>query len=203
MKVTVVDYGMGNLASVANALRAVGAEPDLCADAADLGRAERIILPGVGAFGDAMHLLAQGGWIDALHDAAVRDERPVLGLCLGMQLMFERSAEHGDHVGLGWLPGRVERLAPSDPALLVPHMGWNDVQVQGGILYADLEVDPVFYFVHSYVVVPSDPAIVTGTFEYGGTWTASVESGNLFATQYHPEKSHRAGLAALARFVER
>ena len=201
MKVSIIDYGMGNLASVANAIVTAGGCPVRTTDPDDLASASRVILPGVGAFPDGMARLTAGGWIPAL--AAVRErDVPVLGICLGMQLLATTGTEHGEHAGLGWLPGRVERLRPSDPAARVPHMGWNTVTVMGGDLFAGVaRDDPTFYFVHSYALVPDDPGIVTATADHGGPFVAAAQLGNVHATQFHPEKSQRDGLALLAAFV--
>lgn len=202
--VAVIDYGAGNLRSVANALRA--AEPDadirVTADPRDLPTAARIVLPGVGAFGQcAGALRAIPGMIDAL-DAAVRTRGvPFLGICVGMQLMADTGYEHGVHRGLGWLPGTVERLQPSDLRLKVPHMGWNAVEVRvAHPVLADLPAASG-YFVHSYRVVPADEADTLAVARYGGELAAVIGRDNLLGVQFHPEKSQAFGLAFLKAFL--
>ena len=201
MDVLVIDYSMGNLRSVSNALRAVGAAPVVSNDPADLAQAARIVLPGVGAFGDGMRNLRERGWVEPLEREVLQRGKPFLGLCVGMQLLAERGTEHGSHTGLGWIEGTVERL-PSDE-VRVPHIGWNDVTVRDGArLYEGVE-QPVFYFVHSYALVPNDDRVVTGSCTYGIEFAASVEQGNVHATQYHPEKSQQAGLGVIRNFLQR
>lgn len=200
MDVLIIDYSMGNLRSVQNAFAAVGCQAVVSRSPSDLRRADRIVLPGVGAFGDGMRNLEQSGWIDAL-EAEVRGRaKPFLGLCLGMQVLAERGSEHGDHPGLGWLPGEVERFPAN--GIRVPHVGWNDVAVaRHSRLCSGLEDRASFYFVHSYVLRLRDETPVVGTCDYGGPFPAIVERDNLFATQFHPEKSQRSGLAILRNFA--
>ncbi len=200
-KVLVIDYGMGNLRSVANALRAVGAEPLISDHPASLKEVGRVILPGVGAFGDGMRNLTDRGWREALEASVRRGGMPYLGLCLGMQLVAARGTEHGDHEGLGWIPGTVERL-PEDNAFRVPHIGWNAVQFRADSrLFRELGESPTFYFVHSYALVPQDPNVVAGRCEHGPPFVAAIEHENIFGTQFHPEKSQKTGLAVLKSFV--
>ncbi|MFO0678072.1 MAG: imidazole glycerol phosphate synthase subunit HisH [Polyangiaceae bacterium] len=201
-RVTLVDYGMGNLRSVRNALESLGAEVSIGTRSADLASADRVVLPGVGAFGDAMANLRGGGWPEALAEHALVRQRPFLGICLGMQLLATRGTEHGVHEGLGWIPGEVRKLERPAPHR-VPHMGWNEVRaVRPSALLADLQAEATCYFVHSFVVVPEDASCVTGVTEYGGTDFVSVlERGNVVATQFHPEKSQKHGLAILGRFL--
>lgn len=200
--IVIVDYGMGNLRSVANALEAVGAAPEISDVPLVVRRAPALVLPGVGAFGDGMESLRSRGLADALGDAHRRGT-PILGLCLGMQLLASSSTEYGEHQGLGWLPGRVVPIEPDGRPLRVPHVGWNAVRFPSDSrLFAGLGEEQDFYFVHSYVLVPEDPAAVAGICEYGTPFAAAVESAMLFGTQFHPEKSQRAGLAVLRNFVE-
>jgi glutamine amidotransferase len=198
----IVDYGMGNLRSVANAFAAAGCEATISRDPADLRRARRIVLPGVGAFGDGMANLRTAGWIDAL-DAAVRGKgTPFIGLCLGMQLLAATGTEHGHHEGLGWIPGAVVRLPSGDPSIRIPHIGWNDVRLtKRDGLFAGLGDGATFYFVHSYAFDVRDGALVSGVCTHGVDFAASLEAGNVFATQFHPEKSQRAGLQVLRNFL--
>lgn len=200
MNIVLVDYGMGNLKSVQNAFAAVGQQLDRTADSDRVAGADALVLPGVGAFGDGMANLGARGLVEPIR-SAVRSGTPLLGLCLGMQLLADRSVEHGDHEGLGLVPGTVDRLRPANASLRVPHVGWNDVApTDGSTLYEGLE-HPTFYFVHSYVFRPDDAGVVNGVFEYGEAFTASVECDNVYGTQYHPEKSQRDGLAVLERFL--
>lgn len=198
----VVDYGMGNLASVANALAAVGAEPLVTARPADLSKATRVILPGVGAFGEAMRRLRDAGLVDPLREAVLTRRAPCLGICLGMQLLADSSSEHGTHGGLGWIGGTVQRLAPLDADLRIPHVGWNAVKrPRPSPLFDAFQADPTFYFVHSYHLVTTDPAATVGVCEYGGDVTAAVARDHIFGTQFHPEKSQKRGLALLRNFL--
>lgn len=202
MKAAIINYGLGNLRSVANALQAVGHEAIIATDPSMLDAADRLILPGVGAFADGMRGLREGGWIEPLECDVRRRGKPLLGLCLGMQLLATTGTEHGTHDGLGWIPGTVDRL-PASPDMRVPHIGWNDVRFpRRSTLHDAAAASAAFYFVHSYVLVPEDPAVVTGVTEYGGDFVASVELDNIHATQFHPEKSQHAGLAVLKRFME-
>jgi glutamine amidotransferase len=191
VKTAIVNYGLGNLRSVANAVEAVGHEPYIAASPDMLDAADSIILPGVGAFGDAMRRLADAGWREELEKQVQEKGKPLLGLCLGMQVLASIGTEHGVNEGLGWIPGSVVRL-PTERCPRIPHIGWNDVRFTGGArLYAELGESGVFYFVHSYVFQPEDPRVITGVCEYGGDFVASVEAGNIFATQFHPEKSQK------------
>ncbi len=203
--IAIVDYGMGNLRSVANAFRALGEEPRMVTRPEELGDSDPIVLPGVGAFGEGMQRLRASGLVDAL-DAEVRGNgRPFIGLCLGMQLLASEGREHGIHRGLGWVEGTVDRLPASTDGktLRVPHVGWNDLEVvtRDGLLRT-ASASPTYYFVHSYVLVPRDPGVVSGYTTYGVRFASTVEVGNIFGTQFHPEKSQRDGLALLGRFLE-
>jgi glutamine amidotransferase len=192
--VAVVDYGAGNLRSVAKALVRSGLQPAVTGDPADVARADAVVLPGVGAFADAARILAETGLGDAVRES-IAAGRPYLGLCLGLQLLFEESDEHGVSPGFGLLPGRVERFPER------AHNGWNEVRFSGD--HPMLEFLPerdYFYFVHSYRAVPAEPKQVVGRSDYGGDFAAAVASGNVFAVQFHPEKSQRAGHLLLDAF---
>ena len=161
------------------------------------------MLPGVGAFGDGIENLRRGGWIEALEAEVRVREKPLLGICLGTQLLAATGTEHGRWSGLGWIDATVTRLAAVGEKLRVPHMGWNDVQVVGHPkLLTGLGERPCFYFVHSYAVVPEDRGVISGLCEYGTEFAACIESENIFGVQFHPEKSHKVGLSLLKNFLE-
>ena len=198
----IVDYGVGNLFSLRSSLAAIGEEAEVTGDARRIAAAERVILPGVGAFADARRKLAETGMDAAVLDAA-KSGKPLLGICLGMQLLFERSHEYGEHAGLGLLRGEVVGMAGRIPAgLPIPHIGWNalDILRPGGILKYVKGGDCV-YFVHSYCAVGCDESL-TATAEYGMAVTAAVSLGNVHGCQFHPEKSGRVGLSILRAFCE-
>lgn len=196
--IVIVDYGVGNLSSVEQACLRVGADAMVTADLGALGAARGVILPGVGAFGDGMASLRAAGWLPALQ-AWVAAGRPLLGICLGMQLLFEESEEMGHHHGLGFLAGRVRRFAHG---LKVPHVGWNQVHaVRPSPILAGVPDGSYAYFVHSYYVEPADEADVLATTNYGGHYASVIGRGSIYGLQFHPEKSQEVGLAILANFV--
>jgi len=199
MRIAVVDYGMGNIRSVSKALERVAprAEVLVTSDANAIRNAERVVVPGQGAMPDCMRQLAASGAREAVVEAA--GAKPFLGVCIGLQMLFERG-EEGDTPGLGLLPGRVPRLKVS--GLKIPHMGWNEVaQSRSHPLWADIADRSRFYFVHSYYPAPADGALVAGTCDYGAPFTCAVARDNIFAVQFHPEKSQSAGLQLLSNFV--
>lgn len=199
--IAIIDYGMGNLRSVFNAFQALGVPAGIVDGPAGLREATGVVLPGVGAFGDGMRNLGERGFIEELEKQVVAGGKPFLGLCLGLQLLGTKGTEHGDHAGLGWIPGVVDRLSVPD-ALRVPHMGWNDVRfVQPDPLFSELGETAAFYFVHSFALVPDDPAVISGVCDYGVEFVASVRRDNICATQFHPEKSHKAGLVLLRNWA--
>lgn len=200
-RIALVDYGAGNLKSVENALRTAGAtKVDVTSDPALVRAADRVVLPGVGAFGACMAALAAvPEMIEAMAESALERGRPFLGICVGMQLLAERGEEHGVQLGLGWIGGSVRLLAPADPALKVPHMGWNDV---GPTRPHPLIVAGEAYFLHSYAFDVADPAHLLAATDHGGPVTAAVGRGNVVGVQFHPEKSQAYGLAFLSRFLE-
>jgi len=196
--IAVIDFGMGNLRSVQKAIEHMGFECVVTADKKQIDSATHLILPGVGAFRDAMRNLNERNLVEVILDNCIIRKKPLLGICLGMQILFEESEEFGIHKGLGLLKGRVKRF---DINLKVPHMGWNTVMLQKKEPLIG-ESGKFFYFVHSYYVQPADPSIVTGVTEYGGTFTSYINKENIFATQFHPEKSERQGLKLLKNFCE-
>ena len=203
--IAIVDYGMGNLRSVQKGFERVGAAAAIVTHAEQVRAADKLVLPGVGAFGDAMDQLNRRGLAGAVREAA-QCGRPFLGICLGLQLLFEGSDEEGDHAGLSVLGGRVVRFdfstLPGGRDLKVPHMGWNEVFWERPCpLLAGLDRGTYFYFVHSYHVRPCDAELCAGTCRYGYDFTAVVRKDNLYATQFHPEKSQQAGLTILKNFA--
>jgi imidazole glycerol-phosphate synthase subunit HisH len=199
--VAVVDYGMGNVRSVLNALERIEAPAELVGEPAAVASAERVLIPGVGAFRDAIAALRERGLAQAVRDAAGAGT-PILGVCLGMQLLASRSLEFGEYEGLDLIPGTV-RYLETDPALRIPHVGWNDVDVRvpDDPLVRELGDEATCYFVHSYEFVPDDQATVTAVTDYGRPVTACVGRERVFGAQFHPEKSGEDGLTLLRSFV--
>jgi len=201
--VGIVDYGLGNLRSVSGAVERLGWAPVVSADPDELAGCEKLILPGVGAFGDGMRNLRDRGLVEPLTRLVLAERRPVLGLCLGAQLLVSESEEFGRHEGLGWIEGRVRRIVPAD-GLRVPHVGWNELrQVGESLLFANVADGALFYYVHSFVIEPADRSVVKGETEYGRALTAVIERDNVYGTQFHPEKSQLDGLTLLGNFLER
>jgi glutamine amidotransferase len=200
--IAIVDYGMGNVRSVRNALEFLGEDAVVTADRAVLAAADRLILPGVGAFGDAMRNLASRGLPELLHEQVIEKRKPLLGICLGLELLAKCSSEHGTNLGLGWIDARVVRF-PSEPRLRIPHMGWNDVQIDViHPLFAGIrQRGDSFYFVHSFHMVCPDTRHVIATSEHGVRFAAAVAHDNIVATQFHPEKSQDNGLQLLRNFI--
>lgn len=204
MNVAIINYGMGNLRSVQNAFQALEALARVAMSPADLQNASHVVLPGVGAFGDAMRNLRAGGWVEALEEHVRRQGKPFLGLCLGMQLLATTGTEFEQCEGLNWIRGSVVRLPNHEPAIRIPHIGWNDVRIlnKNGV-FAGLDDYPVFYFAHSFVLQPIDANIISAKCTHGIEFAAGLESGNIYATQFHPEKSQKAGLTVLRNFLAR
>jgi glutamine amidotransferase len=199
LRVAVVDYGMGNLRSVSKALEHVapGARVEVTSDPAAIRAAERVVVPGQGALPDCMRSLAASGALEAVVEAT--RAKPFLGICVGMQMLFERG-EEGGAAGLGLLAGDVPRLRAS--GLKIPHMGWNEVvPARPHALWQGIEARARFYFVHSYYPRPADASLTAATCEYGATFTCAVARDNIFAVQFHPEKSQSAGLQLLSNFL--
>lgn len=204
MKVVIVDYGIGNIGSILNMLNRIEVQANFTTRISDIEMANRIILPGVGAFDSGMKQLRKSGLIPALEKRVLEDKVPVLGICLGMQLLFEKS-EEGNENGLGWLKGCCVKFKfpNEDKKLKVPHIGWNNVKpMRAGSLFRELTADPRFYFVHSYHVVCSDNDDVLGKTDYSYDFASAVQNKNIYGVQFHPEKSHRYGMLLLKNFME-
>jgi len=199
--IAIIDYGMGNLRSVQKGFEKVGHEAVVTRDPAEVAAAEKVVLPGVGAFEDAMAELKRQKLIDPVLQA-IEADKPFLGICLGLQLLFEKSYEHGTHEGLGVLGGEVVRFElPKDYS--VPHMGWNQVSIpRRAPILEGIDEGTYFYFVHSYYVAPSDPEVIATQTDYGLPFCSMIWRDNLYATQFHPEKSQTDGLRLLRNFAE-
>jgi len=206
--VALIDYGSGNLASAAKALARAAADTKheivVTADPADVKAAERVVLPGVGAFADCMRgLSAVPGMVPMLREKVLKEGAPFLGICVGMQLLATVGKEFGEHLGLGWIAGEVVKIAPADPALKIPHMGWNELKIlQRHKLLDGIESGAHAYFVHSYQFVPALPDDLIATTDYGGPLTAMIGNENIAGTQFHPEKSQATGLKLLSNFLK-
>ncbi|ABA89922.1 imidazoleglycerol-phosphate synthase, glutamine amidotransferase subunit [Syntrophotalea carbinolica DSM 2380] len=202
--IVIIDYGMGNLRSVQKGFEKVGYSARVTDDPAVVAQADKLVLPGVGAFRDCMDQLTAGGFVEPIL-RHVESGRPFLGICLGLQLLFTESEEFGHHQGLNIIPGRVVRF-PGDmqeqgEVLKVPHMGWNQIDIQRPApIFQGLDSGESVYFVHSYYVVPEDASVVAATADYGRTFCAAVWRDNVMATQFHPEKSQQVGLRILKNF---
>jgi glutamine amidotransferase len=200
-EIAIVDYGMGNLRSVQKGFEKVGHSAVITSSPAELAAAKKVVLPGVGAFEDAMRELRERGLADVVCQS-IDAGKPFLGICLGLQLLFEKSYEHGEHAGLGVLAGEVVRFdLPAE--FKVPHMGWNELDIRRqSPLLEGIDAGTHFYFVHSYYVVPSDEAVIATETDYAGGFTSMVWRENLYATQFHPEKSQAFGLRMLKNFAQ-
>ena len=203
--IAIVDYDMGNLRSVQKGFESVGADARIVSAASDIQHAEKVVLPGVGAFRDAIVHIRQQGLLEPIVEA-IQSGRPFLGICLGLQLLFDVSYEDGEHRGLGIIPGQVRRFAfddhPEGRSLKIPHMGWNQLFWERDCpLLEGLRPGDHFYFVHSFYVLPTEPDDMMGRCDYGGDFTAMIWKDNLYATQFHPEKSQGNGLRILRNFA--
>jgi glutamine amidotransferase len=192
--IAIIDYGLGNLTSVKNALDFLGIESEITNNIEKIQKANKIILPGVGAFGYGMENLKKLGLIEVLNKEVVENKKPFLGICLGMQLICKKSYEEGEFQGLGWIDAEVVRFNFEKEKLLVPHVGWNDVRYNN--------TEQTFYFVHSYHLNVADKSIVRGWCDYGYAFPAIIQKGNIFAVQFHPEKSQTEGLEILRKFSQ-
>jgi glutamine amidotransferase len=201
--IAVIDYGMGNLHSMAKAIEYVGEDVVVTSSQEDLVAAERIVLPGVGAFAECMENLRSTGLIDVLRSEVLEGGKPFLGVCVGMQLLAREGLEHGRHEGLGWLPASVVPL-PGGDGVRIPHTGWNEIELGDAAPispFAAVKSGEAFYFNHSYRMVPEDESLVAARAQHGEAFVAAVARGNIVATQFHPEKSQRAGIDFLADFA--
>jgi glutamine amidotransferase len=199
--IAIIDYGMGNLRSVQKALEAVGADAVVSSQPQAILDANSVVLPGVGAFKDCMDNLERLGLIEVVHKS-IQSGKPFLGICLGLQLLFEESIEFGTVKGLGILPGKVMRFHLDDPTLKVPHMGWNTLTLnKPSPLFDSMDAHPYYYFVHSYYVVPDNPDMISTTTQYGVEFVSGIQHENIHAFQFHPEKSQKQGLAMLEKFA--
>jgi imidazole glycerol-phosphate synthase subunit HisH len=201
MKVAIIDHGLCNMDSIARAIERCGGDPMVLAHPEGLESAHRIVVPGVGAFGKAMQKLEQLGFVDALSTTVISHQVPVLGICLGMQLMLAIGEEGGTTAGLGWVDGHVRRLVPSQGER-VPHIGWNTVEFDESCpLFHSLAPNTDFYFVHSYHVTPDDPSVIVGRTPFAGGFASAIRKGSLYGVQFHPEKSQTAGFTVLENFL--
>lgn len=201
--ITIVDYGMGNLGSIANTFRRIGVSAKVTSDPAAVLEAKRLVLPGVGSFKRGMNNLQSAGLIPALEEQVLENRVPILGICLGMQLFTDRS-EEGDVAGLGWINADTVRfrIGSNGSRLKIPHMGWNSVSATGDPLLAGITDDDRFYFVHSYHVAKIDEGLVTGTTSYGYEFPSVLRQGNIYGIQCHPERSHSSGVRVLKNFMQ-
>lgn len=201
ISVAIVDYGLGNLASVKKAFSAAGASARITSNPRNIRAATHIVLPGQGAFGEGMENLVKRRLITVLESQVLHNNRPFLGICLGMQLLGRSSTEGGVHEGLGWLPGVVEKIT-DHPGLRLPHMGWDDVSIETPSAFTkDIKTGSDFYFAHSYILKLDQPNHVIATCTYGETFPAIVKVGNIHATMFHPEKSQDNGLRIIQNFL--
>ena len=203
-KIAIIDYGMGNLHSVQKGFEKVGADASIITAPDEVANADKLVLPGVGAFRDAIATLKDKGFVDPVK-SFIDSGKPFLGICLGLQMLFDISYEDGEYQGLGIVPGKVVRFdfagRPDENELKIPHMGWNRLQIKpGNPLFEGLPNESYVYFVHSYYVVPNDDAVVATTTDHGIQFCSSIKRDNLFATQFHPEKSQAIGLKILENF---
>ena len=204
MSVVIVDYGMSNMNSIQRALEECGAPNPIATDnPKDIRTADRIVLPGVGAFGDGIEHLKAQGWIEVIREEVLENKIPLLGICLGMQLLASKGFESGQHDGLDLIPGNVKKLEPVEENEKIPHVGWNEVHYsRDNHLFNGIPDGRDFYFVHSYHFVPDDPKDIIGTTPYCGGVVSAINRGNVFGTQFHPEKSIPSGFELIKNFLD-
>ena len=199
--VIIIDYGMGNVGSVKNALEFLGEKALISSNPGDLEKASHIILPGVGSFGDGINNLKRSGLVEVLEKEVLKNKKPFLGICLGMQLLAEEGEEGGLHRGLGWIAGKVRHFKVDSKDFRIPHVGWNDIfPKENQELFKGIS-SQIFYFVHSYFLEPKDKSVVAAVCRYGEEFTAAIQKDNIFGTQFHPEKSQKSGLMLLKNFI--
>ncbi len=199
-KIGIINYGLGNLASVANAFEYIGIDAEILTCPSVIKDMDKIILPGVGAFGRAMDNMVQQGWIHEINEHVISQEKPILGICLGMQLLATQSEEYGIHNGLNLIPGMVKKF-DSTSDIRIPHVGWNSVTHRNQAkTYENIDMPDDFYFVHSYIYHPDNEEHISGITAHGIEFVASVEKDHVWGAQFHPEKSHKAGLQLLQNF---
>lgn len=200
--IVIVDYGLGNLFSVKKAFEYLGAPVSISSDPLEIAQAERLVLPGVGAFGDGMEYLRARGLDAALRHEVLENKKPFLGICLGLQLVGEVGFEFGENAGLGWIKGSVRQIDTTASELKLPHIGWNTISMlKESPLLKGIKPQAEFYFLHSFQLVCSDSSDIVATTEYGEAITVVIQRGNIFATQFHPEKSQESGLKILENFM--
>lgn len=200
--IVIIDYKLGNLFSVAKSFEMLGEEVKITDDIFTIQKADRIVLPGVGAFGDGMRNLEEKGLTDVLTEEVIKKKKPFLGICLGMQLLADKGYEYGEHVGLGWIPGQVRKIETGSANIKIPHIGWNNLEFsRPSLLFKSVAHGTDFYFLHSFQLVCSNNTDVIATTMYGEIITAAIEHQNIFATQFHPEKSQEGGLTVLNNFL--
>jgi len=203
--IAIIDYGMGNVKSIFNAFYLLGENAEIIDDPKKLSQAESIVLPGVGAFEEGIKNLKEMGFIEILEKEVIDHKKPYLGICLGLEFLADMSLEKGTNKGFGWISGTVKKIETGDPSLKVPHMGWNDTEVKSSKgLFKEIE-NPSFYYLHSYYfdVNESEKDVITSICNYGKTpITASIQRANVYATQFHPEKSQSVGIKLLKNFVD-
>jgi glutamine amidotransferase len=200
--IVVIDYGLGNIHSVLGAIEKLGFRAKASSDISEMQKADKLILPGVGAFADGMANLRKLGLIEPLTKLVVEGKKPILGICLGCQLLCKDSEEFGKHAGLGWIDASVKKLQPSDKKLRVPHVGWDELrQAKQSALFTDVPPGALFYYTHSYAPFCNDRSLALGQCDYGGEFDAAIQKGNICGTQFHPEKSQQHGLQLLKNFL--
>lgn len=203
MKLAIINYGMGNLGSVRRSFEELNVDAIIASDPAQLQESDRIVLPGVGSFAEGMSNLLERGWVEPLTDAVHQQHKPLLGICLGMQMLADTGTEGGHIKGLGFIPGKVQKLDDLGCNLRIPHVGWNEVQqVAEDALFDGIRDASDFYFVHSYAFVPTDTKHLIATAPYGVPVTAVVKNANIYGCQFHPEKSSKAGRRLLQNFLK-
>jgi len=195
----IIDYGMGNIGSIENMLKRIKTKSIITSNIDTLNKCNKLILPGVGAFDQGMTSLHDGGFISYLNNFAIKQSKPILGICLGMQL-FANSSEEGSLPGLGWIKGKVKKFVFSDYDIKVPHMGWNTIEAKNNIMFENLPDDKRFYFVHSYYYDCDDKKNIIASTNYGIKFTSAINKNNIWGTQFHPEKSHICGMKLLDNF---